>query len=286
MFFRNYWCRNIVLILAASVVMLSATIIYDLRYTHLGMPYDWREICQSQCVRAAILDSDTLFERQIREFAAAKNLDCTVKYCRTNDQMWFELVTFKVDIIKPDGTPGKYSWTVRENSPALRDTLAVWYDRNVRHISKYDDYFRQYGDSIGWDWKLLAAIGYVESRFRNISCPCGLGVMQLSRGVARRFGAEGAKVRDPQYNIMAAARYIEYMDGRFGDIEDTTERQKFVIAAYNSGMKPVVTARSRARYAKKDDCVWDEVQPYYRKYHSRRYLKMILNKYEEYKDKS
>ena len=283
---RDYYARNTVRILAASVVMLAVIVLYDLRYTHFGMPYDWREIRQAGCIRAAVLDGDTLFEEQIRAFASAKKLDCVVIYCDGNDQMWLELLLFHADVIKPEGNANRYLWTVRENSTELRDTLDLWYDRNVRSISRYDHYFKRYADSIGWDWKMLAAIGYVESRFKNAACPGGIGVMQLSKVVASRFGAGKGKAVIPEYNIMAAAGFIQFLDGKFSDIEDFEERQKFVIAAYNSGMKPVVSARSRARSAGKDCCRWETVKPYYRNGHSKRYQKKILYKYEEYKNKS
>jgi len=286
MFWRDYYVRNIIRILVASVVMLAVLVIYDLRYTHFGMPYDWRQIRQVGYIRAAVAEGDTLFERQFSQFATEKNLEYTIKYCDGDDELWLELLLFRADVIKLDEGKGKYSWTVRENSLELKDTMDLWYDRNVRYISKYDRYFKQYADSIGWDWKMLAAIGFVESRFRNVSCRSGLGVMQLSKVVARRFGAPGSKVRNPEYNIRAAAGYIQYMDEKFSDIEDSTERQKFVIAAYNSGMKPVVSARSRAKYAKKDNTKWEEVKPYYRNNHSKRYQKKILKKYKEYKHKS
>ena len=32
-------------------------------------------------------------------------------------------------------------------------------------ISAYDSIFQQYADTIGWDWKMLAAVAYVESKF-------------------------------------------------------------------------------------------------------------------------
>lgn len=285
MFWRNYYVKNVMIMLAVSIVMLTASVLYDLRYTHFGIPYDWLQVRQAGVIRAAVLEGDTLFERRIRDFATAKNLDCSVIYCDGNDESWLELLLFHVDVINPEGKKNEYLWTVRDNSTELRDTLDLWYDRNVRYISEYDCHFRQYADSIGWDWKMLAAIGFVESRFRNVFSPNGLGVMQLSKVIARRFGAPGSKVRDPELNIRAASAFIQYMDEYFSDIEDSEERKKFIIAAYNSGMKPVVTARSRARYAGKNDCVWDEVNPYFHNSHSKRYQKLIFRKYEEYKHK-
>jgi len=286
MFWRDYLVRNSLIMLVVGVVILAAIALYDLRFTRFGVPYDLREIRQSGYIRAAVWEGDTLFERQIRDFAASQNLDCSVLYCPNDDQSWLKLLMFHVDVIKTHDTPRAYSWKVRENSVMLRDSLDLWYDRNVRHISRYDEYFRRYGDSIGWDWKLLAAIGYVESRFRNVSCPSGLGVMQLSGVTARRFGAPGAMVRNPEYNIRAAARFISYMDCRYSDIDDESERRKFIIAAYNSGMKPVATARSRARQAGRNPDAWDDVKPYFHNNHAKRYQKKILKKYEEYKNKS
>lgn len=286
MFWRNEFVKNSLIMTAVSIVMLAGIAIYDLRFTHFGVPYDWHEICQSGYIRVGVEEGDTLFEQQIRAFAASKKLECSVIYCANDDQSWLELLMFRVDVIKTHDNPHLYEWQVRENSVDLSDTLGVWYDRNIRHISRYDNFFKQYADSVGWDWKLLAAIGYTESRFKNICCPSGLGIMQLSSVIARRFGAPGAKVRNPECNIRAAVGYIKFMDSKFNDIEDVNERQKFIIAAYNSGMKPVTSARSRARYAKKNPNLWDDVKPYYHNNHSKRYQEKILKKYEEYKIKS
>ena len=215
--------------LVVGALMLTVIVVYDFRFSYFGIPYDWNEIRHSGYIRAAVLEGDTLFERQIRDFAASQKLDCFVKYCSYDDLARINLLMLDVDVIKTHDTPKEYSWHVRENSTILGDSLEVWYDRNVRQISCYDALFRHYGDSIGWDWKLLAAIGYVESRFKNVFCPSGLGVMQLSSVIARRFGAPDAMVCNPRHNIRAAACFISYMDEKYGDIEDETERRKFII---------------------------------------------------------
>ena len=50
---------------------------------------------------------------------------------------------------------------------AQQDSIPVVADTVVHsfRISPYDSLFRAYADTIGWDWKMLAAVAYVESKF-------------------------------------------------------------------------------------------------------------------------
>lgn len=274
-----------VAMLVISVVLLCGITVYELRYSLWNIPYDWAEIQSAGCLRVAAIEGDTTFVGQIMRFAEAKNLRTEVRYCSHHDELWFRLCAYKADLVRFPNDEKIYSWKARHSSRQLQDTVDLWYDRNVRHISKWDNYFRQYGDSIGWDWKILAAIGYVETRFKNVNSRTGLGIMQLSRITATRFGAKGSKVRLPHYNIMAAANYIQFLDNRFSMVANRKERVKYVLAAYNSGSKPVLRAMATAKRHKKNECEWTNVERYYHNNHSKRYLKKILAKYEEYRIK-
>ncbi|MCQ2344152.1 MAG: transglycosylase SLT domain-containing protein [Paludibacteraceae bacterium] len=265
-----------------SVVLVCGIAVYELRYTLWGMPYDWDKIQSVGCLRVAAIEGDSVFVRQVMRFAEAKKLKIEVKYCSHKDELWFRLCAYKSDLVRFPNDSKEYSWKTRHNSHELQDSVDLWYDRNVRYISKWDGYFRQYGDSIGWDWKLLAAVGYVESRFKNVNSSTGLGIMQLSRNTASRFGVSGVKVTKPNYNIEAASKYIMYLDDSFSMVEDRNERIKFVLAAYNSGRSRVGNAMTVTKRHKKNEYKWNDVAKYFHNNHSKKYLKDILAKYEEY----
>ena len=61
------------------------------------------------------------------------------------------------------------------------DTLVVEPIEPVFRISPYDSLFREYADTLGWDWKLLAAVAYVESKFDTaaVSSVGARGLMQM-----------------------------------------------------------------------------------------------------------
>lgn len=281
-FWRGYYVRHVGAMLGSGLIMLVVLVLYDLRYSRFGVPYDWEEVRYSGIVRVAVLTGDTVAECRLRSFAASNELDCSVEFYDSEDALWYELVACKVDVIS---CPGKgYTWEVRENAPQLGDTLEYWYDRNIRHISKYDELFRHYGDSIGVDWKLLAAIAWVESRFNAHAVgSTGFGLMQLSAATAAKFGTPRSRILDADCNVRAATRLIAYLDRKFEYIENPDERVKFVLAAYNSGSKSVVAAIDRAECYNKDIKHWDNVSRYYRNGHSKRYLRKILARWEKYK---
>lgn len=281
-FWDNYYVRRVGIMFGISVLILVVLVLYDLRYSHFGVPYDWNEVRYAGFIRAAAIEGDTTFEREIRAFALQKGLDCSMGFYDSEDELWYKLLASDADVI---ARPGKgYRWSVRENSPMLRDTLEQWYDRNLRHISAYDEIFKHYGDSIGVDWKLLAAVAWTESRFNARAVgSTGIGLMQLSAATAAKFGTPRHELLNADPNVRAAARLIAYLYEKYDFVNDPNERIKFVIAAYNSGSKAVTNAVERAKYNKKDIQHWDNVSKYYHNGHSKRYLKKILARWEKYK---
>ena len=131
-------------------------------------------------------------------------------------------------------------------------------------ISAYDDLFRRYCGTAGWDWRLLAAQCYQESGFdpEAVSSMGALGLMQLLPSTADAMGVPADKRFDPEQNIAAAARYIRKVSQSFSDITDSDERIRFTLAAYNGGTGHVQDAQTLARKAGRDHQVWQEVAPY------------------------
>ncbi len=103
-------------------------------------------------------------------------------------------------------------------------------------ISPYDDLFRKSAGIVGWDWRLLAALAWSESRFLiQARSPKGaLGIMQMMPVTADRFGLTDAL--DPEENITAAARYLAFLKNMLRPYTDDPEALAWLtIAAYNSG---------------------------------------------------
>ena len=131
-------------------------------------------------------------------------------------------------------------------------------------ISAYDDLFRRYSSTAGWDWRLLAAQCYQESGFDPgaVSSMGAQGLMQLMPATAEALGVPKDKCFDPEQNISAAARYIKKVNQYFTDIKDAEQRIQFTLAAYNGGVGHVQDAQMLARKAGRDHLCWQEVAPY------------------------
>lgn len=104
------------------------------------------------------------------------------------------------------------------------------------YISPYDEIIRENADSLGWDWRLLAAVIYQESRFRhNVRSRRGAeGLMQMMPHTARRMEVED--LTDPSESIRAGAKYLKLLESYYYKwTDDSVERRKMTIAAYNAG---------------------------------------------------
>ncbi len=176
--------------------------------------------------------------------------------------------------------PQQTAWAVRHSSVALLDSLNAWlsgiqkhaeyyiiYNKYFEkrrafrtryasqyfpfgggHISPYDTLLREKASLIDWDWRLLAALMYRESRFDPAaeSWAGAAGLMQLMPATAMEFGATDPW--DPLQNIAAGVRYIHWLQDYWQKfIPDAHERKQFVLASYNVGQGHVQDARRLAR---------------------------------------
>ncbi len=129
--------------------------------------------------------------------------------------------------------------------------------RKGDHLSPYDAIFKRHSNTAGFDWKLLAAIGFNESRFNNsiVSWAGARGVMQLMPATARAMGV--SNIENPENNILAAARLLKKLDESLESrIPDSEERMKFVVASYNCGLGHVYDAIALAEKYGLDPKVW------------------------------
>ena len=146
------------------------------------------------------------------------------------------------------------------------DSLEVEMPDLVFRISPYDSIFRTYADTIGWDWKMLAAVAYVESKFDTsaVSAVGAQGLMQIMPVTARAMGIPEGMEHDPDESVRAAAEYFAYLSQMFRRVP-SSERINFVLASYNAGFGHVQDAMRLADKYGKNRYVWNEnVETYLR----------------------
>ncbi len=127
-------------------------------------------------------------------------------------------------------------------------------------ISQYDEIFRRYAGELGWDWKMLAAQAYVESRFdvNQVSWAGARGLMQLMPRTAAAQGLGQDRITDPELNVKAAVKVIAALDEALADkVPDRQERLKFILAAYNSGIGHILDAIAIADKNGMNPRIWD-----------------------------
>jgi membrane-bound lytic murein transglycosylase F len=88
----------------------------------------------------------------------------------------------------------------------------------------------------GFGWRMLAALGYQESRWRPAAVsPRGAqGVMMLMPVTAKKMGVNN--VFSPDENILAGARYLLLMKDRIPHRIRDPDRTWLAMAAYNIGI--------------------------------------------------
>jgi membrane-bound lytic murein transglycosylase B len=107
-------------------------------------------------------------------------------------------------------------------------------DGTVGAGTPYAELFNAAGAKYGVSPRVLAAIGYVESRFQTdvVSSAGAVGMMQFLPSTAASMGVDPT---DPASSIDGAARYLRSGIDRFGNLE-------MAIAAYNVGPGAVATS--------------------------------------------
>lgn len=130
---------------------------------------------------------------------------------------------------------------------------------DAKTISQYDAYFKKYASEIGWDWRLLAAVAWEESRFDNnvTSWAGAAGVMQIMPRTARQNGLPDNEIRNPERNIATSVKIFSTLDKLMKKrVPDSSERLKFVIAAYNAGQGHIFDAIALAKKYGFDATTW------------------------------
>lgn len=122
------------------------------------------------------------------------------------------------------------------------------------------DIFRTKADRYGFDWLLVAAQGYQESRLdQSVRSPVGaIGVMQLMPDTARDPAVGIPDIEDLENNIHAGVKYLHHLREQYLAEAEFAEpdRSFFSFAAYNAGPGNLSKARRRAEKLGLDPTLW------------------------------
>ncbi len=123
-------------------------------------------------------------------------------------------------------------------------------------LSPYDDIIRRYAEHYGFDWRLITAQMYQESRFDPSaeSFAGATGLMQVMPRTAQSMGFD--ELEQPEDNIHAGVKYMDWVRQRFEPSLPFSERLWFTLAAYNAGYGHVQDARRLARQKGWDGDRW------------------------------
>lgn len=123
-------------------------------------------------------------------------------------------------------------------------------------LSPYDALTRRYAEQYGFDWRLIVAQMYQESRFDPDarSFAGAQGLMQVLPRTARSMGF--SEVSGPEESIHAGVKYLDWVRNRFEPTLPFNERMWFSLAAYNAGHGHVADARRLARQQGLDGDRW------------------------------
>lgn len=127
-------------------------------------------------------------------------------------------------------------------------------------LPRFRPWFEQASEESGIDWRLLAAIGYQESKWdaTAISNNGALGVMMLTSNTADAMGIKDRG--NAQENIFAGARYLAEVREKVPDRIPEPDRTWITVAAYNVGFGHVEDARVLAQMDGKNPDSWTDIR--------------------------
>ena len=127
-------------------------------------------------------------------------------------------------------------------------------------LPHYAEAFRSAAEETGFDWRLLAAMGYQESLWdANAVSPTGVrGLMMLTLHTASEMGVSDRT--DPLQSIRAGAAYLRKIYDRIPARIPDPDRMWMAVAAYNVGFGHLEDARVLTQKQGGNPDLWDDVQ--------------------------
>jgi membrane-bound lytic murein transglycosylase MltF len=186
-------------------------------------------------------------------------------------------------------TGGETAWAFRKNSPNLKEVVNKFvaghkqgtllfnvvtkrYLKNVNWVKnalleeefqRFKDaveFFKQYADKYDFDWLMVAALAYQESRIdQSKRSPMGaIGVMQVLPSTAADPNVNIPKIEELGNNIHAGVKYLRFIRDNYLEKEQMDEANKtfFTFASYNAGPARIAQLRSEAEKTGYNPSLW------------------------------
>jgi membrane-bound lytic murein transglycosylase MltF len=199
----------------------------------------------------------------------------------------FDDLTVRNDIVFRKG--GRIGYGIRKNSPLLKAALNdflktrkqgtlqgnMMINRNIRDFDwaqnvlngsdfrRFEDLqhiFEKYGEQYGFDYLMVAAQGFQESRLDQSakSHRGAVGIMQLLPSTAAGKNVNIPDISTADSNIHAGVKYLDFIRNRyFSDPEiDHFNKTMFAFAAYNAGPARVRELRDKTAQIGYDPNIW------------------------------
>ena len=223
---------------------------------------------------------DRVYEQELRWTVAEKNVAQTNATYYDELQLGLEVskeepVTWALRSTSPNLLQAVNSWLVEKKKVFIPRTYARYflnsknqYERTTNtysslggnRISVYDEIIQKNAQTLGWDWRLLSALVYTESRFDKtaLSYAGAQGLLQLMPVTAERFGVTNPN--DPVESLQGGVKYLQYLDKFWMErVPETNERIKFILASYTIGQGHVEDAWRLTLKYRKNTQSWQEV---------------------------
>jgi membrane-bound lytic murein transglycosylase MltF len=234
--------------------------------------------------------ADELFEDEdLLEMVNAGLVPITVVDSHKAD-FWaqiFDKVTVHKDLAVSGG--GQIAWALRKNSPKLREVINEFVKTHKqgtmfgnmvlkRYLASTDwiknstaeeelkkfravlDLFKRYAGQYEFDWLMVAAQAYQESRIdQSVRSPVGaVGVMQIKPSTAADPNVNIPNVGKIDDNVHAGVKYLRFIvDQYFKDAQmDSVNKLLFAFASYNAGPAKVSQMRKQATAMGLDPNKW------------------------------
>ena len=223
---------------------------------------------------------DRVYEQELRWTVAEKNVAQTNATYYDELQLGLEVskeepVTWALRSTSPNLLQAANSWLIEKKKVFIPRTYARYflnsknqYERTTNtysslggnRISVYDELIQDNAQTLGWDWRLLAALVYKESRFDTtaLSYAGAQGLLQLMPVTLERFGVTNPN--NPAESLKGGVKYLQYLDKFWMErVPETNERIKFILASYNIGQGHVEDAWRLTLKYRKNTQSWQEV---------------------------
>ncbi|UCD80759.1 MAG: lytic transglycosylase F, partial [Desulfobacterales bacterium] len=184
---------------------------------------------------------------------------------------------------------GKIAWAVRKNNPKLKQSLDrfarehrkgtllgnIFFKRYYeekrwvknplegdggKKIERFRPLFEKYAEKYRFDWRLILAMAYQESKLNpQKKSPKGaVGLMQIRPSSAADPNVGIQDISKLENNVHAGVKYLDFLRKRYFSDENIRprDRVRFSLASYNAGPARILQAREKASAMNLDPNRW------------------------------